>query len=61
MKLNLTPEEAKVLEQTIEHSLNELTIEVAHTDNHEFRETLKQRKTTLDAILKQMREETVPA
>jgi hypothetical protein len=52
--LKLAPEELKVLEETIERSVSDLRMEVGHTDSHEFKERLKDRKTVLDHLLEKV-------
>lgn len=59
--LDLTPEELKVLEETLERSVNELTVEVAHTDSHEFKKALKEKKIVLDHLLEKVRGAPVAA
>ena len=50
MKLDLTKTEEQVLAETLESSLNRLQDEIAHTDAHVYRETLKARKDILQQL-----------
>ncbi len=59
--LELTSEELKALEETLERSVNELTVEVGHTDSHEFKKALKEKKVLLDHLLVKVREAPVAA
>ncbi len=49
--LNLSPEQAEVLKQTLTSYLSDLRLEISATDNHDFREQLKAKEETLKAIL----------
>lgn len=49
--LELTPEEAEVLNQVLERSLAALELEIQHTDHKEFRDLLKQRRATLRTLI----------
>ena len=59
--LELTSEELKVLEDTLERSVSDLAMEVGHTDSRDFKETLKQKKSVLDHVLEKVRNAGVPA
>ncbi len=54
--LNLTPEQAETLEQTLVSYLSDLRMEIVDTDNSVFREMLKERKKLLNEILAQVKE-----
>ena len=54
--LELTAEEQKLLQETLESSIRDLEMEVAHTDSHDFKETLKHRKALLDQLLEKLRD-----
>lgn len=47
MRLELNEEEGKVLADTLELSLSRLRDEISHTDSHDYRESLKERKAIL--------------
>lgn len=47
MRLELNDVEEKVLADTLKSSLNRLGDEIAHTDSHDYREFLKDRKEVL--------------
>ena len=50
-ELNLTPEQVDILKETLDSYQSDLTTEIAHTDNREFREMLKNKKTVLNEIV----------
>ncbi|MEW6718916.1 MAG: hypothetical protein AB1346_00525 [Thermodesulfobacteriota bacterium] len=50
MELNLTGAEKEVLRETIEKAINDLLMEIAHTDNRKLREMLRDREEILKAI-----------
>lgn len=54
-KLEFSPEELKVLQETIERSVSDLDVEVGHTFSHDFKDMLKRRKATLDQLLQKVR------
>jgi hypothetical protein len=47
MRLELNDTEEKVLADTLEKSLSRLGDEISHTDSHDYREFLKDRKEVL--------------
>ncbi len=51
MKLELNPEELKILERVVEMYSSELRVEIQHTDNPEFRSKLKEEKMMLAGLL----------
>ena len=51
MELTLTGPESAVLRETMEKSLDNLLMEIAHTDNRKFRDQLKERTRVVEAIL----------
>ena len=53
--LELNPEELKALWETIERRVSDLAIEVGHTDSHDFRKVLKEKKAVLDCVLAKLR------
>ncbi len=44
-------QELKVLEEVVQEYLGDLSMEIADTDNYEFRQELKQKSEVLQAIL----------
>ena len=59
-KLELTAEEMTILEETLERSISDLEEEIGHTDAHEFKEMLKQRKSLLNHLLEKVSGAAVP-
>jgi hypothetical protein len=55
MTLHLTPNETQALGQALESYISELRMEIAGTDSWDFRQALKERKTTLNHVLEQVR------
>ena len=60
-KLELTPEQTKVLQEVLERQINEVDIEVFRTDTHDFKEMLKHRRQILDQILAKISATMVPS
>ena len=58
--LELTPEELKVLEETLERSVSDLSMELGHTDSRDFKEKLKGRKAVLDRLLDKVHGSAMP-
>jgi hypothetical protein len=60
--LQLTADEAEVLQDVISNRLTELEIEILHTDHSSFRDFLKQRRKLLAGIAERLARptETVP-
>ncbi len=52
--LNLTSEQAEILRDALESYLSDLRMEIADTDNHDFRESLKAKEATLKQILEML-------
>ncbi|MEJ2199397.1 MAG: hypothetical protein P8X63_00040 [Desulfuromonadaceae bacterium] len=50
-KLELTDEQQQVLNDLLEATLSDLSMEISHTDQKDFRDGLKQRRETLQSIL----------
>lgn len=59
--LELTPEELNALEEILARRISDLAVEVGHTDSHDFKAMLKQRKVVLDHLLNKVRQAAVPA
>lgn len=58
--LELTEEEQRLLSETLERSLRVLEIEVIHTDSHEFKQMLKQRKSVMNQLYSKVQSVAVP-
>ncbi len=52
IQLNLTPDEASMLKDLLEDYLSDLRMEIADTDQQDFRERLKDEEMTIKKILK---------
>ncbi|HEY3308440.1 MAG TPA: hypothetical protein VGJ93_08290 [Desulfuromonadaceae bacterium] len=53
-RVELTDEESEMLIEVIESSISELKTEIAHTDNREFRQGLKEREAFLEDFLNRL-------
>ncbi len=53
-RLELTGEEAAVLRELLERRLTEVDVEVSHTDAHDFKALLKQRREIIESILRKV-------
>ncbi|HXZ62686.1 MAG TPA: hypothetical protein VEG62_08085 [Acidimicrobiales bacterium] len=51
MQIELTEEQCAELQQLLESSLGDLSTEIAGTDNAEFREGLRERRSVLESVL----------
>jgi hypothetical protein len=51
VQLDLKPDEQKVLKETLESYLSDLRMEIADTDNKDYREQLKHRKDILNKVV----------
>jgi len=49
--LNLTPDQAVILKETLNSFLSDMGMEIADTDNYDFRQMLKKRRELLEGIL----------
>jgi hypothetical protein len=56
MELTLTTEEREILTRLLEQRHREISKEISHTDNREFREFLRKNEDTIEGILSQLRE-----
>lgn len=54
-QLSLEPNEEDILIWALQGAISDLGGEIADTENQEFREDLKQRKTVLQNILRRLR------
>jgi hypothetical protein len=50
MELTLTGAEQMVLRETVEKAINDMLMEIAHTDNRKLRDRLKEREEVLKGI-----------
>lgn len=50
MKIELNNKERETLREVLESYLSDLTSEIAHTDDRDFRENLKDKRTTIENI-----------
>jgi glycine cleavage system regulatory protein len=51
MQIDLDPNQAEVLRETLQHLLHDLRVESARTDTHDFREMLHRRERVVEAVL----------
>ena len=51
IQLDLEPEEQKILKEALESYLSDLRVEIADTDNMDYREMLKHRRDVLDKVV----------
>jgi len=51
MRFELTPEEVKVLRETLRREISDLRMEIADTDQKDFRDLIKEKKETLKTIV----------
>jgi hypothetical protein len=54
-RLELTPEDARILYDVLESYLSDLRMEIANTDSYDFRQMLKQREDVLKRAIAQLR------
>jgi len=54
MDLHLSDDDAGLLQELLSSAFRDLRFEIAATDNHEFKEGLKEREAALKAILDQV-------
>ena len=54
-ELNLSEEEFKSLLNVLERYISDLNVEIAHTDSREFREDLKNERTSIQKVLDQLK------
>jgi len=55
-RVDLTPEEARMLRDVLESYLSDLRMEIAGTESVSFRENLKKTETFLKGLLPRLRE-----
>lgn len=51
VQLDLKPDEQEILRETLESYISDLSVEIADTDNKDFREKLKWRRDVLNKVL----------
>jgi hypothetical protein len=51
MLVELTEEQCAELQELLESSLGDLSSEIAGTDNYEYREGLRRKRTVLESVL----------
>jgi hypothetical protein len=51
MMVSLNPEQAQILREILETQLNQLRVESARTDAHEFRRALHHREQVVESLL----------
>jgi hypothetical protein len=56
--INLSDKEQQLLTELLEGEIPELRDEIFHTDDHEYRETLKEKEEALKGLLKRLQEST---
>jgi hypothetical protein len=54
--VKLTPDEADTLAEVLESCVSDLRMEIADTDSMDFRENLKRRRETLEAIVERLKD-----
>lgn len=59
IELNLTEEDAEIVIEILDNYLSDLSMEITDTDSMDFREKLKSRRTSVQRVLKILREGTV--
>ncbi|MDH3458600.1 MAG: hypothetical protein OER90_17310 [Gemmatimonadota bacterium] len=61
LQLDLSRDELQILEDVLDSYLSDLRMEIADTDRKDFRDSLKERKRVLNAVLEVVRREGGPA
>ncbi len=54
MKIELNDKECETLREVLESYLSDLTSEIAHTDDRDFRDNLKDKRTTIENIAQRL-------
>ncbi len=54
MKIELNNKERETLSEALQSYLSDLTSEIAHTDDRDFRDNLKDKRTTLEKIAERL-------
>ncbi len=61
IRVDLTSDQVKLLQQVLESSLRELRDEIRHTDSRDFRELLKSQESSLQELTHSLSASSVPA
>lgn len=61
IRVDLTSDQVKLLQQVLESSLRELRDEIRHTDSRDFRELLKSQESSLQELTHSLNASSVPA
>jgi TRAP-type C4-dicarboxylate transport system substrate-binding protein len=56
--INLSDKEQQLLIELLEEEVIELREEILHTDDHEYREFLKEKENSIKEVLKRLKEAT---
>jgi len=56
--INLSDKEQQLLVELLDREIPNLRDEIFHTDDHEYRESLKERENSLKELLKKLKEST---
>ena len=54
MKIELDDKECETLREVLESYLSDLSSEIAHTDDRDFRDNLKDKRTTIENIAQRL-------
>lgn len=55
MNIELSDTEIKILAEIIEQSFDDLRVEIRHTDDHDYKEKLKQKERALELLLQKLK------
>jgi hypothetical protein len=55
MNIEFSDDEIKILAEIIEQSFDDLRVEIRHTDNHDYKERLKQKEKTFELLLQKLK------
>ncbi len=55
IQLNLEPEEQQTLAKVLEAEISDLSMEISHTDQQDYRDVLKKKKQALSGIAEKLR------
>ena len=61
IRMEMTKDEATIMEKVIERYLYHLQVEIIHTDKREFREALKQRERFLTEVIDRLKTKILEA
>ncbi len=56
--MNLSDKEQQLLVELLDREIPNLRDEIFHTDDHEYREFLKERETSIKELLRRLKEST---